>query len=160
MDLHQRFETLKDDPDLIKIARRAASRFNPYMRTEEIENCILIALWKSLQKHDDEKGLKFSTYLYRGVIMECLVHQKLNTTGPRKMLNLIGGQNLIDHRVNQCDMVDANDEIEHDEHCALLSDRYLHNLTTKEIAEKRNMPVDVVRRKILKTRKKREVAYA
>ncbi len=130
MDLYQKFEELKKDEDLTKIARRAASRFSPFLRPEEIENCILVALWNSLHRHDDTKGLKFSTYLYRGVIMECLTQQKANA-GTRKMLNLIGGQNIIDHRINQCEMVDALAEIENDADCDLLRDKYLNNMPTR-----------------------------
>jgi len=159
MELHQRFEELLKDADLTKIARRAASRFSPFLRPEEIENCILVALWNSLQKHDPNKGLKFSTYLYRGVIMECLTQQKANI-GTHRMFNLIGGQNIIDKRVDQRDMIDVDDEIEVDTDSALLRDKYLHNLTTREIAEMRDLPVDTVRKKILKTRKKREIVMA
>ncbi len=116
-----------------------------------------MALWKSLEKHDDTKGLKFSTYFYRGVVIECLIQQKANT-GPKKMFNLISGQNLVDHRLDPCEMIDAADEIEFDDDCDLLSDKYLYNMTTREIAEKREMPVGAVRNKILKTRKNRKAA--
>ena len=159
MNLQQKFEELSHDPDLTKIARRAASSFTPFLRPEEIENCILVALWDSIQRHDDTKGLKFSTYLYRGVQIECRTQQKIHM-GRRKMYNLVGGQNLIDNRVDPRDMVDAWDEVDVDADCDLIMDRHLYNMTTKEIAEKRNLPVDTVRRKILKTRKKQEAALA
>jgi hypothetical protein len=76
------------------------------------------------------------------------------------MFNLVGGHNLVDHRIDPRETIDVDDEIEVDEDCDLLRDKYLNNMTTREIAEKREMPIADVRKKIFQTRKKREVSYA
>lgn len=153
MDINQKFEAMSKDEDVIRIARKASKKFINQLSAEEIDQCILIALWNSVQGHDPVKGLKFTTYLYRGVIMECLSQKKLNT-GTHKVPNLVCDKYVMDRR-NSYSMVDLMDEIESDPNKDVLIDKYINNLSTKEIASNYGVCLETIRKKIAKSKKKR-----
>ena len=64
--------------DLEKIASKASHSFLRVLTSEEVEICVMNALWKAAEKYDESSGCKFTTYFYNGVVMECLSQKKFN----------------------------------------------------------------------------------
>jgi len=153
MNMTTEFETMAKDEEIVKLTRKAAKQFTNQLSPDEIDQCILIALWNTIRGHDPTKGLKFTTYLYRGVIMECLSQKKLNT-GSHRVPNLVCDKNVIDKQ-NAYSMIDLMDEIENDPNRDILIDKYINNFSTKEIAASRGVCLETVRKKIAKSKKKR-----
>ncbi len=56
-----------NNKETMNIANYAASRYSSALTKDEIENCIYNAVWNALDKFDESKGAKFSTFLHRGV---------------------------------------------------------------------------------------------
>ncbi len=69
---NKEFEEAYKDTTNNKIIRKAMKKYIQYMPKEEIKNCGMIALWKSLKKFNPEKNMKFTSFLYRMVCFECM----------------------------------------------------------------------------------------
>ena len=138
-----------ENQDVLGIASSAASPFTSVLSKDEINTCILNAVWKALKKYDSRVGCKFTTYLYKGVALECLNQQKNNSSKTSYILH----KNLpdpIDHTL-RIDMIDL---IKHCDEPELIYDRYYKNMTIKELAQQRGICGEAIRMKIKKTLKK------
>ena len=66
------FNGLLSQEEIVKITKKAGVNFKNILTQDEIDNCILTAMWRALSKYDrTQKSCKFSTYLYSCVEMEC-----------------------------------------------------------------------------------------
>ena len=138
-----------EDQDVLGIAGSAASSFTSVLSKDEIDTCILIAVWKALKKYDIKDVCKFTTYLYKGVALEGLNQQKNNSSRTKRILH----KNIpdpVDHNLR----VDMLDLIRHCDEPELIYDRYYKNMTIKELAQERGLCGEAVRMKIKKTLKK------
>ena len=138
-----------ENHDVLGIAARAASPFTSVLSKDEIDTCVLNAVWKALKKYDSRVGCKFTTYLYKGVALECLNQQKNNSSRTKRILH----KNIpdpVDHNLR----VDMLDLIRHCDEPELIYDRYYKNMTIKELAQERGLCGEAVRMKIKKTLKK------
>ena len=150
MCLDQLEEKLKDK-DIKGVVTKAASTFTSTLSHDEIQTCILNAMWKAMSKYKHDGRCKFTTYLYRGVVMECLTQQKfnLNHSSPHSTHH-----NLPDHRDNYA-RVDLLDEINTKcEDPELVYDRFYKNMTIKELASQRGVCGETIRIKLKKNLKK------
>ena len=131
--MNDRIIEIMQDTTLVKIANRAASRFYDSMNKEEINSCIINAVWKALQKYQEDSNCKFSSYLYIGVLMECQAFYKKNIQ--KKEFSCIIN---ADNAYKTLEYVDMMDDIF--TYCAdpdIIYDRYYKNMTVQEIADKR-----------------------
>ena len=60
-----------ENKETMNIANYAASGYSSALTKDEIQNCIYNAVWNALGKFDESKGAKFSTFLHRGVRLQC-----------------------------------------------------------------------------------------
>tara|TARA_R110000796_G_scaffold228892_1_gene346127 strand:- start:1807 stop:2340 length:534 start_codon:yes stop_codon:yes gene_type:complete len=163
-------EKLKDR-DLMRIARSAANSFSPVLSQDEIESCILTALWKATKKYDEDSQTKFSTFLYNGVKMECLTQRKFNLSHRNKnnRLNNVKkpyplrfrattpnetpSKNNIEDPHDYLETVDMIDEIKNLSDPGLVFDRFYKNMTIKELAKKRGVCGETIRIRLKKNLK-------
>jgi len=141
-----------DITDVAKILKKASSSFRYSLSQDEMETCCINALWKAIDKYSNDFRCKFTTYLYRGVVMECLTQRKFNkdkiSFGGRLHSNI---QDDKDHY----EPVDMLDEINFAcEDPSLILDRYYKNMSIKEIAQNRGVCGETIRIKINKNLKK------
>ena len=141
-------ETLRKD-DILKVTGRASSTFLHSLSKDEIETCILNATWKAIKKYDKDMGTKFTTYLYRGVVMECLTQQKFNLKQSR-----IPAYDHIPDPTNYTFRSEMLDLIQQCDDPDLIHDRYYKNMTIKELAQKGGVCGETVRIRIKKNLKK------
>ena len=141
-------ETLRKD-DILKVTGRASSTFLYSLSKEEIETCILNATWKALERYDQDMGTKFTTYLYRGVVMECLTQQKFNLKQSRiPSYDKIPDPTDYTFRSEMLDLIQQCDDPD------LIHDRFYKNMTIKELAQERGVCGETVRIRIKKNLKK------
>lgn len=134
------------DAALLKIANRAASRFYGSMNKEEIDSCIINAVWKALQSYEEGSNCKFSSYLYIGVLMECQAFYRTNIH--KKEFSYITN---TDCSYKTLEYVDMMDEIyTYCEDPDIIYDRYYKEMTVQEIADKTKKSGQTIRVKIKK----------
>ncbi len=160
------FDELVSTADIIKIAKRAASSFRESLSPEEIETCMINAVYKALDRYQSGSKCKFTTYLYKGVQMECLTQKKFNIKGKRRSLKSVTTGTISLHKISNSEFslsddvdyqaeTDMADEINNVcEDPQLIFDRFYKNMSIKEIAKTRNVCGETIRLKIKKNLKK------
>lgn len=143
--IDQKIENALNDENILKIMNKASKRFKNQLDKDTIRTCQLNALWKTFLNYDENKGAKFTTYLYKGVFIECMKEIKFSNK------NKFGGKlhdnipSFKDHFL----MIDIMDEFKNEEDKSLMNDR-LSNMTISEISEKHGKNRESIRRKINK----------
>lgn len=144
------FEELIKNEEVQKLGNHAVKSFRKYLSKEEIDSCIMIALWRACKDFDANKG-KFSTYFYRGILLECLTLWKFNEDKKRR--------NTVVHEHHPClhgeydeniANLDASDFINNFEYPEIMIDRFWLNKTLSEIAKDHNVSIETVRIRIKK----------
>lgn len=140
-------EALKDlnKDDLAKIANKASKTFLGTLSAEEVQSCILNAFWKAVDKYKSDKNCKFTTYFYKGIIMECLTQKKFNfNKSPVRIYE--GMACRPNNAVAQIDMMD-----EINTHCdepEIIYNRFYKNMSINEIAMTMGVCSETIRLKI------------
>lgn len=163
--LHQKEKHLEiklkkvlDDKETMNIANYAASGYSNALTKDEIENCIYNAVWNALDKFDESKGTKFSTFLHRGVRLQC--QKRLNFNRRYKTQNYyedsvsVRFSTSLKNQIYSQDLkFELKDEIENCEDPDILYDRFYKNMTLNEIAKNNNTSYETIRNKIKKNLK-------
>jgi hypothetical protein len=137
-------QALKDE-NILKIMNKASKRFKNQLDPDVIKTCQLNALWKTFLNHDESKGAKFTTYLFKGVFIECMKEIKfVNKNRCHSKLH-----NNIASNINSFIYTDLMDEFPNENDQNLINDR-LSKMTISEIASKYGKNRESVRRKINK----------
>lgn len=144
-DVNSKIEQAMNDENILKIMNKASKRFRNQLDSDAIKTCQLNALWKTFLNHDENKGAKFTTYLYKGVFIECMKEIKF------KNKNKCYGKlhNNISSNSDPFFMTDLMDEFTDEKDKQLISCK-LSNMTISEIAENIGKNRESVRRKIHK----------
>jgi|LakMenEpi12Oct12_1017442.scaffolds.fasta_scaffold00034_6 DNA-directed RNA polymerase specialized sigma24 family protein len=146
-NLDVKIDIAMKDKDIVNIMNKACSLFYRQLDSDTLYTCKINALWKSLLNYDENKNTKFTTYLYKGVLIECLKAAKFEKKSKdlhNKMLhvNVAGKDNPIH-------IIDILDELKTQEEKDLILDK-LANMTIQEMADKRNYSRETVRKKLKK----------
>ena len=156
--METKLKKVLNDKQTMNLANYAASGYSSSLTKDEIENCIYNAVWNALDKFDESKGTKFSTFLHKGVRLQC--QKRLNFNKRYKTVNYY--EDSVSHKFNsnikneiysQDLKFEIKDEIENCEDPDILYDRYYNNMTLTEIAEKKNTSYETIRNKIKKNLK-------
>jgi hypothetical protein len=135
---------LKDE-NIVKIMNQASKRFRNQLDADSIRTCQLNALWKTFVNYNPEKGAKFTTYLYKGVFIECM--KEIKFSNKNKSFGML--HHNISSKADPFFSIDLMDEFKNSEDRDLIEDR-LSNMTIAEISEKRGKNRESIRRKIHK----------
>jgi hypothetical protein len=135
---------LKDE-NIVKIMNKASKRFRNQLDSDSIRTCQLNALWKTFVNYDETKGAKFTTYLYKGVFIECM--KEIKFSNKNKSFGML--HHNIASKTDPFFNIDLMDEFKNSEDRDLIEDR-LSNMTIAEISEKRGKNRESIRRKIHK----------
>lgn len=148
----EEIENKETDPkltkgDLERIASKASYSFLGVLSEQEIESCILNAYWKAASKFDGSAGTKFTTYFYKGVLMECLTQKKFNVNKPTFRIY----ENVAYRSNNDIEKIDMLDELKtHCDDFDLMFKRFYENMSVREIALNRGVSGETIRIKIKK----------
>ena len=148
----EEIETKDKDPkvtkgDLERIASKASYSFLGSLSEAEVESCILNAYWKAASKYGGGNNTKFTTYFYKGVLMECLTQKKFNTNKPTYRIY----ENISYSKNNDIERIDMLDELKtHCDDFDLIFKRFYENMSVREIASSRGVSGETIRIKIKK----------
>ena len=147
-DTLRKDDVIKVAGDILKVAGRASSTFLNTLSEDEIQTCFMNATWKAINTYDHTLDVKFTTYLYRGMVMECLTQQKFNLKS--RLPSYTNIPDPIDYtaRSEMLDLIQTCDDPD------LIYDRYYKNMTIKELALQRGVCGETVRIRIKKNLKK------
>jgi DNA-directed RNA polymerase specialized sigma24 family protein len=145
MDIDNKIENALQDQNITKVMNKASFRFTNQLDSDSIYTCQLNALWKALVKFDPSRNVKFTTYLYNGVFIECLKEAKFHAKHTKFNCKKLHS-NIMSNEDNHV-LFDILDELEDEEEKSLIIDKY-SNLTISEMAEKRNSNRETTRKKL------------
>jgi DNA-directed RNA polymerase sigma subunit (sigma70/sigma32) len=153
--MNKTFEDLVEDKEIRKVGYKAASSFKRSLTKEEIDSCVLNALWRSWSKFDPSKNTKFTSYLYKGVILEFLTLYKFNMSYQNRIKKIksdMPSDNVkkyfyVDKRFGEYDIKDLVKNCDDPE---LIVDRFWNLKTLKEMADERGVSIELVRIRINK----------
>ena len=147
--LNDKIESALKDPDIIALTKSVTNSYRKSLNEDEIKSCVLSALSRSISSFDPDKNSKFTTYLHKGLKIECLTQIKKN-----KPLLKFSSKTLSktdDKFETKMLIIEVMEEIEKLKDGHLVVDKYLNNYTSKEIAKKNGIHKETVRVKIKKT---------
>lgn len=142
------FETALKNKDNLRIINNLKKRYSKWINDEEeLNSRIMYALWRALEKFDDKKGCKFTSYLYRGLKIE--------------FNNFITGHRKHRKKYKSIDKIEIPYHIKEDEFhdiisilpkdlALILEYRIIYNMTLTEIAKIIKCSHETVRRNITK----------
>jgi DNA-directed RNA polymerase specialized sigma24 family protein len=150
-----KIEDLLRDSDVIKIAESAASSFRHALSEDEIKNCIYNAVWKASRNYSDEGNAKFTSYLYKGVIFECLGQKRFNQDRGFSLSRYDNSKNkCLSYKCKDFSHIDMMDEISQCDDPMLIYDRFYSNMTIGELAKQHGVCGETIRIRIEKNLKK------
>ncbi len=149
--MNNKVDKYLNDQDVIGVANAAAKSFFGVLSKDEIQNCILNAIWKASSKFDKRHNVKFTSYIHNGVVLECLNQRKFNRNKQSKKLTSI---NIPDpsNYFDGFEMRDLIDSVCEDP--SIIYDRYYKNMTVSEIAKERNVCGETIRIRLRKNLEK------
>ena len=152
--MKKKIQKYLNDEDVMIIAYSAASSFATVLSQDEIQSCILNALWRASERYNKRNGTKFTSYLHTGVVYECLSQRKFNKSQKTAVLH----ENVEDKHdpVAQIDMLDTISAKCEDP--SLIVDRFYNNMTIKELAEDRQVCGETIRVRLQKNLEKLKVS--
>lgn len=148
--MNKKIEKYLNDEDVMNIAYNAASSFATVLSQDEIQSCILNALWRAAERYNKRNGTKFTSYLHTGVVYECLSQRKFNRSKNPAVL-----KENIEDKHNPIAQIDMLDTIQAKcEDPSLIVDRFYNNMTIKELAKERKVCGETIRTRLQKNLEK------
>jgi len=108
------------------------------------------ATWSAINNFKQEKNTKFTTYLYKGVVYECIKQKKTNNRKSSTPHYNISSANHISCKLGFDFSADLVDEINICEDPSLIYEKYYYNYTLNDMAKKRGISKEAVRFKLKK----------
>lgn len=144
-----------NDKTLMKVTSNASYRYCGCMSTEEIDSCVLSAIWYSLQNYQDGSAFPFASFLHMNVLRECQIFYRMHIF--RKEFPFDDSVDDPEEYCKTIEYIDMIDEIKTlCENPELIYDRFYKNMTVKEISKKTNLSTGIIRNKIKKDLKRLE----
>jgi DNA-directed RNA polymerase specialized sigma subunit len=149
--INKKIENALSDKNITNIMHKASKSFCGHLDEDELYTCQINALWKCFLNFKPEKNVKFTTYLFNGVRIECIKQLKFNEKLSKRTRSLI--YNTVPDSDNSTLMIDLLDEAENDEELELMKDK-ISNMTIQEMSDKRTYSRETVRKRLKKISKK------
>jgi len=153
--INTKIEQALKNKDIKNIMHKASSRFMKGLDQDTIYTCQINALWKAFVNFKPEKNTKFTTYLYKGVFIECLKAIKFERRQDfcsRSIHANIPAKNQTNTMFDILDAIDSHEDME------LILDKY-QNMTIQEMADKREYSRETVRKKLKKIYSQLKIAF-
>jgi hypothetical protein len=148
--IDKKIEQALNNKDIMNIMSRACQPFSQQLDSDEIYTCKINALWKSFLNFNPDKNCKFTTYLYKGVYIECLKSVKFNNKS-KKFCKMHSG--LSEDYNSDITMIDILDEAKDELERELLIGK-ASRMTNQELGKKHGIGKETVRKKMKKITKK------
>lgn len=120
-----KYEDALQDIDILKISSSVLKKYTNLLNNDELEQCRQIGIWRACTKYDKYKA-KLTTYIYNYVNWECL---KLISETKIQICN------KPPKNINGIDIFTQLKVLLSKEDFNIIYDKYVKNMTLKEIAE-------------------------
>lgn len=142
IEINNKMEELLKNEDVRKIMKKASNKFNKQLTSDERYTSEINALWRSIVNFKPEKNTKFTTYLYKGVTIDCIKQLKFK----EKLKKRASGKlhHNLPSKTSSNFLNEILDETESDYERQIILDKF-SNLTILEMAQKRNISRETVR---------------
>lgn len=154
MDMNTKITRAMNDPNIVKIMNKASKSFTTKLDEDSIHTCHINALWKSFVNYKPEHNTKFTTYLYKGVVIECIKELKFLS----KSSKCTEIHNNIPSKQPNYYFDELLEYLDTDEEKSILLER-LANCTIQEIAINRGYSRETARKKLKKIYQKIRTNY-
>jgi DNA-directed RNA polymerase specialized sigma24 family protein len=144
-NMNQKIEEAMKSKDITNIMHRASRSFCQRLDKDIIYTCQINALWKALSNFNPSKNTKFTTYLYRGVVIECL--KEIKFLNKSRYCNGKLHENIQAPAQDLFVLQEILDELKDEEEKDLITQK-LENKTINEIAKTKPYSRETARKKI------------
>lgn len=140
------FNLALQDKNNISIINSLKKKYRKYIPSSELDNASLIALWNTLKNYDPTKGRKFTSYLYKMIEWEfnswITKDRRSKKHNHKELINEVSYDNteLIEFR----DILSSMPQ----NLAVVIEQKYLYNMTFKEIAKKNNYSHETARQRL------------
>lgn len=155
--LNNQIELALGNRDYQMVMHKATGQFSKNLDQDTLDICKLHGLWHSLETFKPEYNVKFTTYLFKGVFIECVKASKFQKRHMRYTKQMVHNNVPESHR-GDLEMVDLQDEIDHSIDPEMLRERAA-GATISEISSSRSISRETVRKKIKKMSRTIERRY-
>lgn len=145
--INTKIEKALQDKNIVKIMNKASNSFCKRLDPDAIYTCQINALWKAFKNFKQEKNTKFTTYLYSGVVIECI--KEIKFIDKSKPCNKKLHDNIVSKSSADKLFLEIMDEIKDENDREILKDK-LSNMTINEISQKWNSNRETTRKKLNK----------
>ena len=151
---NKRFEEAINNDYYKKIMHKVCNEYLKGMATkDEIKSLIMNTLWNCIQKFDDQKKVKFSSYLYRSIQNNSRRIYKSKAKEFRNIEYIENYHSIPDNDFKNkqevrdilMSVVDLNPELHN-----ILVQKFYYNMTNKEIGEANGYGKEAARKKLKK----------
>ena len=137
------FETYWNDSNIRNIIYKACSRYQKAIDPDEMESIKMQTLWRCINRYDATRGAKFTSFLYQQLGFACKNElKKKRPEYPCENIEVIDDQDM---RLEIKEIIDDMPE----KHAKLIRQRYLDNMTMKEIGLANGYSRETARRRVL-----------
>lgn len=106
---NKRFLEAKQNPDNIRIIKRACAKFKEKLDTYTLQACGDIGLWECIKNYKKDRKTKFTTFLYQSVIWECIREYRMIMPQSTSALN----ENSAIYTPTESTQLDNTDLVNH-----------------------------------------------
>lgn len=163
---NKKFEEYANNKDIKNIIYAVNSKY-PYIPDDDKSSISLTTLWKCIERYDETRGTKFTSYLYQQLVFayknELKKKSHIYPVGGIKELDCIVPPVAISSKSKRRDTAERKIMHEYaksiiepiiesvsDGHRNILNQRYFHNMTMKEIAKQNGYSRETARRQLKK----------
>lgn len=142
---NEKYEAALNNKDNIMIMHSAGAGFLSILDADELHRCKLMALWKALQAWEEDRGTKFTGFLYQQVKWECLKNIHQNKTRDIQM-DYVELAVLPDTPMYE--LLDGlSDDLKD-----MVEKRYVYGMTLREIGNEYGFCYETIRKRLKKAR--------
>lgn len=145
------FNTAYIDINNKKIINKVAQKYKKYIPRDEIKTCGMMALWKSLEKFNPERGRKFTSFLYNMMNFECMAWLNKDSKYKQKINKYLQSPfNFISDSINCNSYNEFNDLISilPKNLATIVELRIIYNMSFEEIGVINKFSHETARRKL------------
>ena len=142
-NMNQQFEEKWNDSNVRNIMNKVSKQYRYKIDLDDIESIQMNTLWKCIEKYDENRGTKFTSYLYQQLSYAF----KNKIKKKRQEFNVDKFDKMDANYGNKLEVIDIVHGLDPDT-AKILEQRFYNNMTMKEIGKRNGYSRETARRKL------------
>tara|TARA_Y100000004_G_scaffold66284_1_gene74329 strand:- start:578 stop:1051 length:474 start_codon:yes stop_codon:yes gene_type:complete len=142
-NINQQFEEKWNDSNVRNIMNKVSKQYRYKIDLDDIESIQMNTLWKCIEKYDENRGTKFTSYLYQQLSYAF----KNKIKKKRQEFNVDKFDKMDANYGNKLEVIDIVHGLDPDT-AKILEQRFYNNMTMKEIGKRNGYSRETARRKL------------